>query len=145
MSASASITIRPWRPGDKGAIVRLFGEVFGHPLSVEQWRWKYQGRGPDAFVACVAEDASGALLGHAGAMRLRGMREGRALDFYQACDVMVAEAARGEIGSRNLFFRLASAVAAEIRRRSPDAFYYGFAGRRPLLAGERMKVYERLY
>jgi len=36
--------IRPYRPGDERALVALWAEVFGKPMSEEHWRWKLKGR-----------------------------------------------------------------------------------------------------
>jgi hypothetical protein len=36
--------IRPYRPGDERALVALWTEAFGRPMSEAHWRWKAKGR-----------------------------------------------------------------------------------------------------
>jgi hypothetical protein len=64
------------------------------------------------------------------------------LPFFQICDVMVHPAARGRLGQHNLFTRLARELLEEIAERWPEAFAYGFPGRRPFRLGEYAGVYE---
>lgn len=40
---SAVWRMRPYRPGDEGALVRLFEDVFRRPMSEAHWRWKLKG------------------------------------------------------------------------------------------------------
>lgn len=136
-----AISIRGYRTGDEQQIVGLFEEVFGFQLSVPQWRWKYPGMDRDASACQVAEDADGAIIGHAGAVRLRGCLRGKDLDCYQICDVMVRKSARGHLGGRNLFTRLIRSLLEEIAGRHENAFAYGFPGERPFLLGERAGAY----
>lgn len=51
--------VRPYRCGDEDALVALWREVFGRPMSDAQWRWKAKGRsGPveNVGVAVGADD-----------------------------------------------------------------------------------------
>jgi hypothetical protein len=136
--------IRGYQPGDETAIITLFSAVFGQSLTLLQWRWKYTGAGLELPLAKLAFDASGRLVGHAGAIPLQGWRRGRIVPFFQVCDVMVAPDARGQLGGRNLFTRLARELLDELAERWPDAFAYGFAGRRPFRLGEYARVYGRI-
>ena len=137
--------IRHYRPGDEPAITELFGIVFGQPLSESQWRWKYTGAGlTPTPPARLAFDSVGRLVGHAGAIPLRGWRNNRPLPFFQVCDVMVHPAARGQMGRRNLFAQLARKLLGGLAERWPDAFAYGFPGQRPFRLGEYVRVYGRV-
>ncbi|MCB1776664.1 MAG: GNAT family N-acetyltransferase [Candidatus Competibacteraceae bacterium] len=133
---------RDYRPGDETAITELFSIVFGRCLPETHWRWKYTGSGLTSPLARLAFDRDGRLVGHAGAIALRGWREGRPLPFFQICDVMVHPAARGQLGQRNLFTRLARELLEEIAQRWPEAFAYGFPGQRPFRLGAYAGVYE---
>ncbi|MCB1771414.1 MAG: GNAT family N-acetyltransferase [Candidatus Competibacteraceae bacterium] len=135
---------RDYRPGDEIAITELFGKVFGACLTEAHWRWKYTGAGLTLPLARLAFDSDGRLVGHAGAIALRGWRQGRYLPFLQICDVMVHPAARWQLGQRNLFTRLARELLEEIAQRWPEAFAYGFPGRRPFRLGEYAGVYEEV-
>jgi hypothetical protein len=74
--------IRGYQPGDETAIIALFSAVFGQPLTLLQWRWKYTGAGLEPPLARLAFDASGRLVGHVGAIPLQGWRRGQILPFF---------------------------------------------------------------
>lgn len=137
-------TIQAYQPGDEAAITELFGLVFGQPLSKAQWRWKYTGTGLVTLPVKLAFDPAGRLMGHAGAIPLRGWRQNRPLPFFQICDVMVHPDARGQLGGHNLFTRLARDLLGELAERWPNAFAYGFPGQRPFRLGEYARVYGRV-
>lgn len=132
---------RDYRPGDETAIAALFGTVFGQPLTESQWRWKYTGTGMASPLARLAFDHTGRLVGHAGAIPLRGWRQGHPLPFFQICDVMVHPDARGQLGRRNLFTVLARELLSRLAERWPEALADGFPGRRPFRLGEYARVY----
>ncbi len=132
---------RRYQPGDETAITALFGTVFGLPLTIAQWRWKYTGTGMTSPPVRLAFDRDGHLMGHAGAIPLRGIRHNRPLPFFQICDVMVHPAARGQLGQRNLFTRLLRELLSDLADHRPDVFAYGFPGRRPFRLGEYAQVY----
>ena len=132
---------RDYCPGDETAIVALFGAVFGQPLTESQWRWKYTGASMAPPLARLAFDHTGRLLGHAGAIPLRGWRQGQPLPFFQICDVMVHPDARGQLGKRNLFTVLARELLSRLGLRWPEALAYGFPGQRPFRLGEYARVY----
>lgn len=146
MSANVlqSYHTRSYQPGDEAAIVNLFSDVFAQPLTLAQWRWKYTESGSVPPLARLAFDASGRLVGHAGAIPLQGWRHGRMLPFFQVCDVMVALDARGQLGGRNLFTRLMRELLSELAGRWPSAFTYGFPGQRPFRLGEYSRIYHRI-
>lgn len=133
--------IRNYRPGDERAIVELFGVVFGGTMTESRWRWKYTGTGVTSPLAQLAFDPAGRLVGHAGAIPLRGWRRGQPSPFFQVCDVMVHPGARGRLGGQNLFTQLARTLLAGLAERWPEAFAYGFPGRRPFQLGEYARVY----
>lgn len=137
---SAHSLLRGYQPGDEAAIVTLFQEVFSAPLTPAQWRWKYQPAGAPP-PSLLAWDEAGRLLGHAGAIPLRGRRGAQALPFYQICDVMIHPQARGHLGSRNLFTQLLKKLLEQLSVRHPESFCYGFPGQRPYLLGERAGLY----
>ncbi|MDV7398343.1 GNAT family N-acetyltransferase, partial [Arthrospira platensis SPKY1] len=137
--------IRDYQSGDETAIAELFPIVFGQPLTESQWRWKYTGAGlTQSPPARLAFDSAGRLMGHAGAIPLRGWRQGQPLPFFQICDVMVHPSARGQLGGRNLFTRLARELLGELAENCPNAFAYGFPGQRPFRLGEYGRVYGRV-
>jgi len=136
--------IRAYRKGDEASIIKLFGLVFGQALSERQWHWKYFGTGSATPLVKLAFDSAGGVVGPAGAIPLRGWRHGRSLPFFQICDVMVHPAARGQLGGRNLFTRLARELLGDLAERWPNALAYGFPGLRPFRLGEYARVYGRV-
>jgi len=136
--------IRDYQVGDEAAIVGLFQEVFGAEMTEAQWHWKYRGASPLVPLSKVAEDGNGAIIGHAGAVALRGRYQGHELPFYQICDVMVRRGARGHLGARNLFTLLLRGLLENLGNRHPEVFAYGFPGARPFLLGERAGVYDQI-
>lgn len=136
--------VRAYRPGDETAITELFTLVFGQPLSLAAWRWKYTESTTGTPYALLATDRQGTLLAHAGAVALRGRYQGQDIPFFQICDVMVHPQHRGHLGARNLFTQLLHTLLDTLAAQFPQAFCYGFPGRRPFLLGERAQVYGRL-
>lgn len=118
--------------------VRLFAQVFGHPMSIEHWRWKYQ---------------------HA---PLRGMllrRDGEAVAFYggmprpvqgpkrvhavvQNGDVMVRPDERAIFTRRGALYSVGQAyISRFIGPGRPFEFAYGFPSERHFRLGEKLGLY----
>jgi len=133
--------IRKYLPGDEEGITSLFREVFRKDMDVGQWRWKYLSTQHRPY-SKIAQDDTGRIIGHAGAIRLRGILEGRPIPFFQIVDVMVHPEYRGYMGRRNLFGSIMRGLFEEIARDFDTVLCYGFPGRRPYILGERMGIYE---
>ena len=140
--ASSKYHIRDYKAGDEQAITTLFNIVFGTSLSIPQWQWKYQGIQSETVYAKVIINNQNELIGHAGAIPLKGYYYGKQISFFQICDVMIHPDHRGYLGSRNLFTCLLRNLLTTIFQRFPQAFCYGFPGRRPFLLGKQAKVYD---
>ena len=67
--AAPRIVLRPTEPGDLAALGALFDERFGHPVTPEEWQWKYRHL-PGEARSWVAVDDRGRVLAHAGALGL---------------------------------------------------------------------------
>lgn len=132
--------IRNYKSGDEESIVTLFGLVFKIPMTLQQWRWKYGGDGVKTVYSMVATDDSDTIVGHAGAIPLRGHYRGEKRPVFQICDVMIHPQARGY----NLFALLLRELLTAIVEGHPRAFCYGFPGRRPFLLGQRVRVYDQI-
>ena len=141
----SSYTIRDYREGDEQGITDLFCEVFGKEMTMEQWRWKYLFPGNGKIYSKIAEDAfNKRIVGHAGAIPLRGVFKDRPIQFFQIVDVMVHPMARGFLGSKNVFNMLIKTLLEDIGKKFPEAFCYGFPGTRPFLLGKRVGVYDKI-
>ena len=136
-----TVTIGPLQPPEVPALCELFQRVFSVTLTPEVRHWKYE-QGPRlGSVSLVARDATGALLGHVGALVFPGVCQGRPLPMAQVCDVMVAPSARGGVDAGGVYGRLMAALQAELAQAYPGVFAYGFAGIRPYKLGARMGLY----
>jgi hypothetical protein len=136
-----SLSIGPLQPGEVPAFCALFQRVFSVSVTPEWRHWKYE-QGPRlGRVSLVARDATGALVGHAGALVFPGVAQGRSLPMAQVCDVMVDPAVRGGVGHGGTYGRLMAALQRELASAHPGVFAYGFAGIRPYKLGARMGLY----
>jgi GNAT superfamily N-acetyltransferase len=114
------LSIRDVRPGDTPALVALFGEVFGAPLSEEAWHWKYFAA-PGMAASQVAE-LDGEVVGHAGGRRHVYAHRGVPHVAFESGDLMARPDRRG----RGIW----SAAATALRRRriEPEGLFgHGFA------------------
>lgn len=136
--------IRAYRKGDEEKIITLFREVFGKEMTVNQWEWKYAVPGAGKIYSKIAEDASHAIIGYAGAVPLRGIYQGKPLRFFQIADVMVHPKARGSLGKKNVFEIIIKELFEDIGKEFPEVFCYGFPGQRPFLLGKRVGVYDEI-
>jgi hypothetical protein len=141
---SVEYKIRDYIQGDERLITSLFEKVFGKPLTTAQWKWKYAVPGEGRIYSKVIEDESRSIIGHAGAVPLRGTFQQRPLQFFQIADVMIHPGARGSLGRKNLFGDMVKKLFEDIRTEFPEVFCYGFPGRRPYLLGERVGVYAKI-
>jgi hypothetical protein len=135
--------IRNYLPGDEKEITSLFKTVFGKDMSIDQWRWKYFSAEEKLYTK-VAQDAAGKIIAHAGAIRLRGVLEGRTIPFFQIVDVMVHPEYRGYMGRNNLFKFIMKALFEDISRDFDRVLCYGFPGKRPYILGEKTKIYDAI-
>jgi hypothetical protein len=136
--------IRNYRKGDEEGITSLFKDVFRNEMTVDQWRWKYFIPGSGKIYSKVVENAAGHIIGHAGAIPLRGSFQNKPVQFFQIADVMVHAGARGFLGRKNVFEVMMKSLFEGINNEFPDVFCYGFPGRRPFLLGKRVGVYEEV-
>lgn len=86
--------VRLYRPGDESAITKLFQEVFGRVMSLQEWRWKYVESHPSKVYASVAEDDQGNIVGHYGGVHVRLIYKGQPARGLAICDVMIHPAYR---------------------------------------------------
>ena len=125
----------------------LFEQVFKHPNSLEQWRWKYQ-EGPRLGGVHVGiKSAQGQLVAHAGASIFMGQYKDaqgdiKRLPMAQVCDVMVHESAREGVTHRGAYGQLIHTLQEVLKQAYPGVYAYGFAGIRPYKLGFKMGMYK---
>ena len=130
-------------PQDSADVRGLFSDVFGSALSPELWRWTYgDGRGR-AMGARAADD--GRLLAHYGGTARVLQVAGLAVSCMQACDVMVAEQARGILSRRSGPYATAALGFLQrfIATDEGFAFSFGFPNERAARLSEVLGLYER--
>jgi hypothetical protein len=113
--------IRHYEKGDEVQIAGLFENVFHKTMTVDYWRWKYEGQKLPNKKSAVAIDERGGLAGHFGAITMRAWCMNRFETAYQAVDQMIDERYRGGVQRRGLYFRLGSFYWEHI-----NSFKYGF-------------------
>lgn len=89
------IEARLYRPGDERGIVRLFKEVFGRAMSLQEWKWKYIESYPSKVYSTVIEDNEAGIVGHYGGVSLPLFYKGRSARCLAICDVMIHPRFRG--------------------------------------------------
>jgi hypothetical protein len=90
-----SIEIRLYRPGDEVGITRLFKEVFGREMSIEEWRWKYVRNSSRKVYSSVAVHKDMGIVGHYGGICFPLVYKGRPAHGLAICDVMIHPRFRG--------------------------------------------------
>jgi len=133
------LEVRLYRPGDEEGITRLFQKVFGREMSLEEWRWKYTGRGNRTVYSAVAVDEADGIVAHYGGMLHRMIYQGREVYGLAIGDVMVHPAYRGF----KLFKEVAS-VFPEVAHKDRIIVGYGFPTERALRLPEKLGLYEKV-
>ena len=147
------IRSRPTAPEDLPALDELFRARFGHPLTPEEWEWKYR-RLPGEARSRVALDEAGRVLAHAGALRFParlapGSTPGPAPDtaptsadgIWQLTD-WVASAAGA--GLRPPLVGLGRGLLADLPRPGDAPWIFGFPSARHFRLGQRVFGYRPL-
>ena len=135
----AGVKTRLYEKGDEVGVVRLFEEVFGRAMSLQEWAWKYRGEGERAVYSTIAKTASGEIVGHYGLMVQRVIHRGREISGVSVGDVMTHPKYRGI----RLFRDLATIGIVEAVRNG-IVLAYGFPNERALRLPEKLGLYEKV-
>lgn len=133
------LLIRMYKDGDEGRIVSLFKEVFGREMSLEEWRWKYTGRGNKKVYSAVALNETDEIIAHYGGMPHRMIYQGKVIYGMAIGDVMVHPKLRG----LKLFKKTAALVPDEAVK-DGILLGYGFPNERALLLPQKLGLYEKV-
>jgi hypothetical protein len=131
--------LRPTRPEDLPSLSALFAERFGHPLSADEWAWKYR-QLPGEGRSWVAL-RGGTVVAHAGALRLPARWRGGDGSVWLMLDFV------GRPGTRGLrppFVELGLALFADIPSAADLPWAYGVPSERNFRLGERVFGYRLL-
>ncbi len=132
---------------DDALACELFEQVFKHPTSLAQWRWKYL-EGPRLGGVHVGiKSANGKLVAHAGASVFEGQYKDaqgltKRLPMAQVCDVMVHESARDGVTHQGAYAQVIHALQESLAQTYAGVYAYGFAGIRPYKLGLKMGMYK---
>jgi len=89
------LTIRLYKHGDEHGIIKLFRDIFGREMTIEEWRWKYVESYPHRVYSAVAEHEEFGIVGHYGGVCLPLIHKGKLMRGLAICDVMVYPKFRG--------------------------------------------------
>jgi hypothetical protein len=131
------ITVRPTAAGDLAVLGALFESRFGHPLTVEEWTWKYR-QLPGRARSMVAVDGSGAVLAHAGALRLAARWRGGEGGIWQLVDFA---GSAGGGGLRPPLVELGRQLLADLPGEGDAPWIFGFPSDRHFRLGQRVFGY----
>jgi ribosomal protein S18 acetylase RimI-like enzyme len=139
---TAELVLRPTAPADLPALAAFFTERFGHPMTAEEWSWKYGSLPGEArsFLAVDPAD-SGSLLAHAGALCLPARRQEREVGVWQLVDWAGTTRRRG---LRPPLIELGRRLLADLPRADDAPFLFGFPSERHFRLGERAFGYRPL-
>jgi hypothetical protein len=129
-----SLEVRDAAAADAPGIRKVFQNVFGVPLSEEEWRWKFE-QDPDGWrgvVAVLDGEVVGTYLGWGARFLLDG--EERLL--YSVGDVATEKRVRSMGGRRSVFGAMAETFFSGVAREVP--FCYGFPGARHERVSEKI-------
>lgn len=134
------ISLRPTRPEDLAGLAALFADRFGHPLSPEEWTWKYRQVPGEGRSVVAVEDGTGAVLAHAGALRLPARWPGGEAGIWQLADF----AGTPRRGLRPPLVDLGRELLADLPGESDAPWIFGFPSERHFRLGERVFGYRPL-
>jgi hypothetical protein len=139
-SRSFDISCRPTRAEDLPHLATFFAERFGRAWTPEEWEWKYRSL-PGEARSLVAEAPSGAILAHAGALRLPARWHGRGANIWQLVDF--AGTSRGR-GLRPALVELGRLLLVDLPGKEDAPWIFGFPSERHFHLGERTFGYRPL-
>lgn len=131
---------RETRPEDLPSLARLFEGRFGHPITPEEWEWKYA-RLPGEARSRVAVDGAGRVVAHAGALALPARVQGRDAPLWQLSD-WAGSTAGG--GLRPPLVELGRELLADLPRPGDTPWVFGFPSERHFRLGRRVFGYRVL-
>lgn len=129
--------LRPTAEGDLGELSDLYKDRFGHPLTAEEWHWKYRSL-PGEAASAVAVDDAGHLVAHAGALKLPARWAGGEGGIWQLTDFLGST--RGA-GLKAPLVSLGRWFLENLPRDGEAPWIFGFPSERHFQLGERVFGY----
>lgn len=129
--------LRPTEEADLISLSELYRERFGHPLTVEEWRWKYR-QVPGKAISLVALDGAGRVVAHAGAVKLPAEWNAGAGGIWQLTDFLGST--RGA-GLKAPLVMVGQELLRDLPRPEDAPWIFGFPSQRHFLLGEKVFGY----
>lgn len=136
---SSNAAVRLYQAGDEHGIIRLFKEIFGREMTLEEWRWKYTGKGNEKVYSSVAVNEAGEIVAHYGGMPQRMVFKGGGISGISIGDVMVHTRYR----MLKLFKKVTALLPAETVKEG-FVLGYGFPNERAMALPEKLGLYEKI-
>ena len=131
----SGFAVRDATEADAPGVRRLFGKVFGAPLTEDEWRWKFA-RDPDGWYGVVGT-LSGEIVGHYAGWGTGFLLDGEPRLLYSVGDVATDPAVRGLGGRRGVFREMVDAFYENVRRAGVP-LCYGFPNPRALKISQKV-------
>lgn len=133
------LAVRLYKAGDENGITKLFREIFGREMTLEEWKWKYLSDGNNKVYSSVAVTETGEIVAHYGGMVHQMVFNGKEIRGLSIGDIMVHPKYRGT----KLFKKVAELVPEEA---VTDGIMlgYGFPKERAMLLAEKLGLYEKI-
>ncbi|HSN54757.1 MAG TPA: GNAT family N-acetyltransferase [Candidatus Sulfomarinibacteraceae bacterium] len=131
--SGSELVIRPFRPGDEGAVNDGFNAAFGLERSLDEWAWKFPP--VDRGRLIMLAEVEGDLLAHYAGTPLRFTIDGREWSAAQIVDVYSTKAARRGFTRKGIWVQTVEAFFETFGRSGRASLLYGFPSPRPLRLG----------
>ncbi len=131
--------VRLYQEGDEYGIVKLFKEIFGREMTLDEWRWKYTGRGNKKVYSSVAVNECGEVVAHYGGIPHRMTYQGKEVYGLAIGDVMVHPKFRGL-----KLFKKAAILVPEDAVKDGIILGYGFPNEKSMALPEKIGLYEKV-
>ena len=115
--------LRPYVEADQKQVVALWQAVFNHPLSLEEWQWKYH-RSPYGHRAMLCLNENGEIIVFFGGIPFTANHNGQTRIFIQLMDIMSHPDYRGS----RVFGKTATHFFDSFCRADGAQILYGFPG-----------------
>jgi hypothetical protein len=132
--------LRATASADLPGLASLFAERFGHTLTAEEWRWKYE-QMPGEGRSWVAAETDGEVTAHAGALRLPARWQGGEGGVWQLVDFVAGRRGRG---LRPPLVELGRRLLGDLPGEADAPWIFGFPSERHFRLGQRVFGYRAL-
>jgi len=135
------LSLHPTRLEDLPGLAVLFADRFGHPLSPEDWSWKFRQVPGEGRSLVAVEEGTGAVVAHAGALRLPARWQGGETGIWQLVDFAGTPRRHG---LRPPLVDLGRQLLDDLPAAGEAPWIFGFPSERHFRLGERVFGYRPL-